>query len=210
MDRNILREAGAALSAIALIACGTAYAESSKWYAGIGAGQSDWDISSSDVNKELAAAGITGTSSVDETDTAWKIFAGYQHNKYLGVELGYVDLGEIDIDATTTAPTASTVNVNAEADGFTLSAIGTIPIGDKFGLFGRVGAFYWDVEAKAAAVVSGAVATASADDDGTDIFYGVGAKYDFTKNLGVRVEWERFDIDGDDVDLVSGSLLYSF
>jgi len=208
MNKSMLR--GVAFSAIALAICGSANAAEPGWYIGVGAGQSDVDISSSDVNKIMTAAGITGTSSVDETDTAWKIFAGYQYNKYLGVELGYVDLGEVDIDAVITAPTAATLKINAETQAAALSVIASLPIGDKFNVFGRVGAFYWDVEAEAAAVVGGVVSKASADDDGIDLLFGAGAKYDFTKNVGVRVEWERYDVDGDDIDLISGSLLYSF
>jgi hypothetical protein len=52
--------------------------------------------------------------------------------------------------------------------------------------------------------------TLSGDDDGTDFFYGIGEKYDFMENFGARMEWERYDIDGDDVDLISGSLVYTF
>jgi len=52
----------------------------------------------------------------------------------------------------------------------------------------------------------------------TDVFYGVGAGYNFTKNFGVRAEWERFRIkysDGveefkDNVDLLSVGVVYRF
>ena len=45
--------------------------------------------------------------------------------------------------------------------------------------------------------------------------YGAGAEYDFTQNIGARVEWERYQVsDGIsgnvNVNFVSGSLLYRF
>ncbi len=45
--------------------------------------------------------------------------------------------------------------------------------------------------------------------------YGVGAEYDFTRNIGVRAEWERYRIsdgisDKINVDLISASILYRF
>ncbi len=207
MSRKI---SGVLFSVVALAMCGTASAATPGWYLGVGAGESDADVSSGDVNQDMAEAGITGTSSVDDTDTAWKIFAGYQYNRYLGVEVGYVDLGEIDVDAITTAPTAATIKADVETQGVALSVVGSYPINDKFSVFGRVGAFYWDTEASAAAVVSGAVAKASEDDDGIDLLFGAGAEYGFTRNIGVRLEWERYDVDGDDVDMISGNLLYRF
>lgn len=43
--------------------------------------------------------------------------------------------------------------------------------------------------------------------------YGLGAKYDYTKNIGVRLEWERYKNvvhESSDVNLTSVSLQYSF
>ncbi|MFN3565321.1 MAG: outer membrane beta-barrel protein, partial [Burkholderiaceae bacterium] len=50
----------------------------------------------------------------------------------------------------------------------------------------------------------------------TNVFFGVGAGYGFTKNFGVRAEWERFRIkwgdpaDKDNVDLLSVGVTYRF
>jgi OOP family OmpA-OmpF porin len=49
----------------------------------------------------------------------------------------------------------------------------------------------------------------------TDYKLGLGAEFDFTKNVGVRGEWERYRVsDGfsgrTDVDVFSASLLYKF
>lgn len=56
----------------------------------------------------------------------------------------------------------------------------------------------------------------SASDSGTNtnVAWGLGGGYNFTKNLGVRLEWERFraEFQGEkeDVDLLSVGLNYRF
>ena len=52
-----------------------------------------------------------------------------------------------------------------------------------------------------------------ADEDGTEPFYGIGASYQVNENVGVRAEFERFQIDSediDDIDLFSVGLTFNF
>ena len=93
------------------------------------------------------------------------------------------------------------ISLTAEADGFQFAAVGSYPI-EQFSLLGKVGLFMWDAEIS--------TNLGSFDDDGTDIMFGVGGAFKFTPQLSVRGEWERFDFDGDDVDLFSASIIYSF
>lgn len=210
MDRNLF--GGMVFSTAALFIVGPANAKDMGWYIGAGVGQANYDsISESEANAIFAADGITATTSIDDSDMGWKLFGGYQVNPNFALELGYVDLGEISMDVTVTAPVAGTASAGIEIDGFALSGLGILPIGDRFGVFGRVGLYAWDGNADMDVTISGVgTVSLSEDADGTDIFFGLGAKYDFTDNLGARVEWERYDIDGDDVDLISGSLVFSF
>jgi len=48
-----------------------------------------------------------------------------------------------------------------------------------------------------------------AKESGADVSSGVGASYDFTKNFGIRAEWERFK-PVDNIDLLSVGLVYKF
>ena len=50
----------------------------------------------------------------------------------------------------------------------------------------------------------------SAKTDGTDISFGLGVNYNFTRNLGVRAEWERFKLDDADADLISVGIVWRF
>ena len=54
-------------------------------------------------------------------------------------------------------------------------------------------------------------------DGSTELTYGLGLKYDFSSNLGLRLEWQRFTPGGylqpfgeGDGDLLSGGLRYRF
>lgn len=86
---NIRKSSLGVLMMGAVLGQGVAYAEGPAWYAGLGAGQSMGNTDASDVDALWAAEGLTTTSSVDDTDTAWKIFGGYRLNTNFGIEATY-------------------------------------------------------------------------------------------------------------------------
>lgn len=135
-----------------------------------------------------------GAISCDDEDVGFKIFGGFKFNQYIAAEVGYADLGEI----TASAPG---VSATAEVDGFQVAVVGSYPI-EQFSLLGKVGLYVWD----------GEISTTFGNfhDDGTDFMFGLGGAFHFTPQLSVRGEWERFDIDGDDVDFFSANFIYNF
>jgi len=150
--------------------------------------------------------------SCDDTDTAFRIFGGYNFNKHFGVELGYADLGKVTF--TGVIPPLGTVNGDITAKAFDLMAVGTLPIGDKFGVYGKLGMYRADSDFHATSSVAG---TASASDTNTDITYAIGAQYNFNKNLGIRAEWQQYKkVGGDntggdgDVDVMSIGVVWHF
>jgi len=104
--------------------------------------------------------------------------------------------------------------------GLNFSAVGTYPLNPSFALFGKLGVFAWN--AKANDTTGGA--SFSATDNGADLSFGLGASYNITKNVGVRVEWERFKAGGGEdattgfpnvtssanIDLLSLGVVYRF
>lgn len=163
------------------------------WYAGLSAGRADY---------KDACDGFPG--SCDDDDTAWKVYGGYQFTKNWGVEFGYVDFGEIK--ATVPGGTAK-----VEADGWTLSGVGTLPFANNFSGFAKLGIIQADIDAKGTGVLAG-----SASDSSTDWTFGLGVKYDFTQNVSLRAEWEKFNNLGDsstgegDIDLISIGVVFKF
>ena len=74
----------------------------------------------------------------DEDDTAYKFFAGYRLNRFLAFELDYIDLGEPSGDV------VPGFNVDSSVDGFAPYVVGTIPLGQYFEVYGRLGYYFYD------------------------------------------------------------------
>ena len=190
------------------------------WYGGIGAGASKADFNYGSFQPNMAALGHTVTGfSVDYHDTGYKVFGGVSWGKYFAGELAYVDLGEVTatFDVTTDDPQQMAKDANELlpilGDGIALSAIGRYPFGDRFAIFGKVGAYAW--EADNSISVSGDVEGSSDPSvDGTDVLYGIGGELyfpNFVNGLfGARLEWERYALDQNDVDFISASVLFRF
>ena len=138
---------------------------------------------------------VPSADTVDDKDTTWSISGGYMFHPNIGFEVGYRDLGEASASRTIGG---TTIRAEAEISGFTLGAVGRIPVSDRFSIVPRVGLYLW--EGEGSGTING-VRITSFDDDGTDIYFGIGAEYSFTKQLYLGAHWSRFDIDGDDVDV---------
>jgi outer membrane immunogenic protein len=162
------------------------------WYLGASAGQAslEIDVEGSDSN----------IFRFDESDTAWKVFGGYVLDLPLidlGVEAGYVDLA---------SSVAQFPGFQAALDpsGINAWGIAGVDIG-PFGLFGKLGAIAWNIDGQ----TSGSD-NRSLDQSGTDIGYGLGAKF-MLWSLEVRVEYERYDIEeAKDVAMASIGLSWVF
>ena len=160
----------------------------------------------SDIDSEITDGLIT-SGSVDGKDTGFKVFGGYMFNRHFGVEGAYVNLGEVSYSGDFFGLPVTGGKV--EVSGFNVAALGSYPITEQFSVFGKIGLFIWEVEASD---TTGGVPF-SAKEDGTDISFGVGLGYNFTRNLGVRLEWERFKVEAvskADADLISLGVVWRF
>ncbi len=72
-------------------------------------------------------------------------------------------------------------------------------------LYGKLGFHNW----KSDLSITATTVTASADEKGTDVFYGGGIQVSL-ENLNGRVGYSKFDLDGDDVGSINVGLSYSF
>jgi OOP family OmpA-OmpF porin len=197
-----------ALTAVTLIASVAltsvpAFAQDAGFYAGGAIGQS-----------RLKGACDGLTIACDDKDTAWKIFGGYQFNKNFGLEVGYVDMGKANASGTITGVA---VNGEIKGKGWEFLGVGTIPFTGNLSGYGKLGLVRWDVDAFASAALGGNIAVGNASDKGTSATYGLGLKYDFTKNVGARLEWQRYNNIGNDsttgqgdVDLYSVGIVFKF
>lgn len=125
---------------------------------------------------------------LDDEQVSYKLYAGGDFTSWLSGEVGYINFGEFGDDS------------ELEADGFTVAAIAQWPIGN-FAPYAKVGWLWWDADASPANVD---------DDDGDDVFGGLGVRFSLTEALDMRVEYERYQLDDADLDMGSLNLQYQF
>jgi hypothetical protein len=176
----------------ALIAAPLSFAQAGEtgFYLGGSVGTAAIDVTIDD--------GIPGAPAFDEDDFAWKAILGYNFGLTpvfdLGIEGGYVDLGAPSGDVAGSA-------VELDPNGWNVFGVVGFDIG-PVGVFGKVGYIYWDVEAT--------VDDISFSDDGSDLGYGAGLRFNLG-SLEIRGEYELYDIeDTDDVSMWSAGLVYHF
>jgi len=124
--------------------------------------------------------------SFDASDTTYKAFVGFRFLKFLGLEGSYIDFGTLE-------DSSAGIDLSVDATGYDLFLVGVLPLGKHFELFAKAGYFKWDRNADASGTMSG-----SDSDSGNDPVYGAGAAFIFGKHIGLRLEYEKFDMS--DVD----------
>lgn len=176
----------AAVAALSLAAVPAAFAdENAGWYLGGGIGQFNAGIDDVDEVDDT----IEGW---DESDNTYKLFGGYRLNKFLSFELDYVNLGE---------PSGAIVpgrNVDSAVDGFAPYVIGTLPLGNWFEVYARLGYYFYDATVGVQDTLGNRV---EFDEESQDLVYGAGIGANIGERFNVRFEYEKFDLEGlDDAD----------
>ncbi len=183
------------------------------FYLGASAGQARTDVPTGEFNDDLLGLGVaTARTTSDDKDTGWKLYAGYQFNRNLALELGYADLGKFTLTGVTTGPSIR-AHGDIKVKALSLDAVGIAPVAGRVALFGKLGVTYWDTDINVSATGAGLTDRSSDSDDGFGWKAGLGARFDITRNVGVRLEWERYfrvGEDKDDVDLLSLGLQFRF
>jgi OmpA-OmpF porin, OOP family len=176
-----------------LMLCGIALAQG---YVGVSAGQAKIDIDCS------------GTLTCDDTDNAYKIFGGYMFTPNYGIEGAYYNQGKVR--QTFSDPSAGDVRATYKGDGLGVFGIGVLPF-DRLSLFAKLGIVSSKIKLNANTSLLGDF---SESDRSTKAAFGVGAGYEFTKNIGARFEFERLRVEFEgekaDVDLITVGVLYRF
>jgi len=125
-----------------------------------------------------------------DTDTALKIFGGYQINRSFAAEFGYSDFGDVTVG-----------NNSVNASAWELIGLGKFPLGNQLYVFGLAGL----ARIKAETTITGL----RVSDDSTELTFGFGLQYDFSPKAGARLQWQRYDASSE-IDVVSVAAVYKF
>jgi OOP family OmpA-OmpF porin len=138
--------------------------------------------------------------SIDESGTAFRIVAGWRFNEYFALEGGYHDFGDFEqafvVDG-------EDLNVALSADGFTLGAVGSIPLSERFSLMGRAGMFFWDGNADINNV-------SQATPEDSNLFFGAGLNFQLSQKVQLTGDWTRYDLEDTASNVFSVGLQYRF
>ena len=110
----------------------------------------------------------------DRSDTGGKLYGGYGFTPNVAIEAGWAGLGVASTNA----------GSGVRTEGLFVDAVGKVPLGQNFSALGRIGAFH------------GKSRIAGVEETSTQPKVGLGLQYDFTKQLGLRGEWERYRFKG--------------
>jgi OmpA-OmpF porin, OOP family len=172
------------------------------WYAGASGGQArtSGELVSNRESTLLFATDIH--TDFDDTDTAWKAFAGVRLNRVIALEASYADLGSHRMRTTLLGgdpALPAAITINRKVSGYGLDLVATMPLEvPRLDVFGKVGAFWSRLEADAALEGNIEFSGGSGERSRSAVRHeqglhlGVGAQYWFTPRFAVRAEYERF------------------
>jgi OOP family OmpA-OmpF porin len=124
-----------------------------------------------------ADIGSTKIDDFSKRDTSVGAFVGYNFHQNFAVEGGYRRLSDTDFD------TGGFGTANARVSQAHLSLIGSLPVGESFSVYGRLG-----VNRLEARFSSGGY---SAKDSTNKALYGVGMSYAFSPTVSARLEVQK-------------------
>ena len=176
------------------------------WYVGGSAGQTSSNVSVADVDD----GGLT-SGEIDDSGTAFKVFAGFGWLPFMSIEGGFVDLDQITFAGTSDGSggffAAGPVSGDFTTEGIFAAVVGKVPLPKSMALLAKVGMYNWDSDI----TFTNTSGTVTGSDDGTDPMYGVGIEFTRGSFMALRAEYEVFqDVLDRDIDLVTGNILFRF
>lgn len=155
-------------------------------YAGAGLGRSDYDVA------------CVGSAACDTKGWGGKVFVGTKFNEFLGAELSYLHLGDVELGG----------GGDSRAHGVNASLVAGFPVSQSFSANAKLGTTYGYTR------VGGPPAVGGGKRDDFGLSYGLGLAYSVTRNVDVRADWDRHRLEftrGDEnVDLLSVGVQFKF
>ena len=177
----------AAMAALLLLLAGPISAQAGGFYVGASIGQAE------------LSEDFDGFA-VDEDSTAYRVVAGWSFNDYFALEGGYHNFGDFEQEFD---DLGTPVTVSLSADGFTLGAVGTVPLTDRFSLMGRAGWYFWDGDAEINNVTE-------ATPEDTNLYLGAGVTFDITERFQLTGDWTRYELEDVTSNVISVGVQFRF
>jgi len=156
--------------------------------------------------------------STDDSDIGFHAQFGYRFHRYFAAEFGLLQFGDLttkasgDVDFEDVGNFESTTGtLKFHPNGFLFSALGLLPLGEKFEAFGRVGYLFTNGEREVRIKVEGeTVAAGSFTDDTQELVYGIGLGFNVNQVYTVRAEYQFTDVADEELNFLSLGLQVRF
>jgi hypothetical protein len=135
-----------------------------------------------DIGQSKASDVCTGASGCTDTGAVFRATGGYQFVPMMGAEVSYGYYGKQSLGSL-----GATSLGDWKASGYQVSGVFTFPLGEGFSLNAKLGI--------AATTLQNTASSVSANN--TNLALGLGARYDFNRDSGVRMQYENLGTVGD-------------
>jgi OmpA-OmpF porin, OOP family len=189
---------------LGIMAAALAIPASAQFYAGAGVGRGQ--ATGGDGSTVVLGVPVTVTGG-NSTRTDWDLYGGYQFTKNWGIEGQYTNLGNRTFNVNIGAPINLNGSAKIKASEWGLAGTGKLPLSNEFYVMGKLGASRNHIGG--GNVTLGGISVNTASNNRTGLLAGGGAGYDFTKNIGIRLEYDNFGKFCKTCGFNNGSMNYS-
>lgn len=184
------------------------------WFVGGDLGQAKTHISAENLEQFFQLSALNAeVVSIDKSDAAYQVYAGYQFYDAFALQAGYIDLGERSARFLGNTQDQSAFFDNLEhvypesGAGAFIAAIGTYSISDEVKLSGKLGYLSW----KADYVTNTLQNNVGMDKhSGNDLFLGAELGYQWSESWVLYGAYHRFKFDRDTNSMLSFGARYYF
>jgi hypothetical protein len=165
----------------------------------------------------------TASVKTDDSDIGYQLAFGYRFHRYFAAEIALAQYGELSTKATGqldsgSGPQPASADFTFNAQGPVFSALGILPLGEQFEVYGRVGYLIANSERRFSLRVNGqSGGSLSAKGDSQHVVYGLGLAWNLNQVYTIRAEFQQLDNVGqsgrtgtEDMDLIQVGLMMRF
>jgi len=163
------------------------------------AGEAAADASATYVTAGLGRAEMRSKSGLgnhiideDKDDASWALGVGLRFNRYIALDLGYVDLGEVAAYLSTPDRNTYSGHRSVAIEGATLALLGMVPIG-HWEPYVKAGMLFSKTDSRFDGQLLGYTLTERSEQDSEDPFYGGGVRYPAKEPFQIYLDVTYYD-----------------
>lgn len=128
----------------------------------------------------------------DKDDASWTLGVGFRFNRYFALDLGYVDLGQVDAYLSMPDRSVYSGHRSIAIEGKTVALLGMLPIG-HWEPYVKAGMLFATTDSRFDGQLLGYPLTQRAQQDSENPFYGGGLRYPAKEPFQVYLDVTYFD-----------------